>query len=148
MYEEIEEINNTLAVFPQFVNDSLYSDTAIFPYVADIGDHTMTFYSYDVGSSYITILLKQQSNPTIGTGHAIVFDLSQNIKYVISNAVQPTALTTALSYYVKTTALTTTLLDYVKTTALSSYVKITVLTIILLYYVRTTALSPYGKKTY
>ena len=77
----------------------------------------------------MTILLKQQPNPTIGSGHAIVFDLSQNIKDLISNAVQPTALTTALldyvkttdsSAYVTTTALTTALLDYVKTTALTT----------------------------
>jgi hypothetical protein len=75
IYQTIFSTLDLIGTLPQLVYSPIYSSTAIYPYVADIGEHTMTFYSYDVGSDFLTISLKQQTDPSKGTGHAIVLDI-------------------------------------------------------------------------
>ena len=88
-----------MSTLPQLVYSPIYSSTAIYPYVADIGAQTMAFYSYDVGSDFLTISLKQQTDPSKGTGHAIVFDIADGVKNLILNAIQPSVLQSSVSNF-------------------------------------------------
>ena len=78
------DIYDIIIHLPQVVRDNLYNPNAVYPFVADVIEKTITFYSYVAGSDYLTVLLKLQSDLTIGPGRAIEIDLSQDTKNKIS----------------------------------------------------------------
>ena len=98
---------------------------------------------------FLTILLKQQSDHSKGTGHAIVLDIAGGVKNLILNAVQPSVLQSSISNFTTSNYLNDTLLNYVKTTdlttTLSNYVKTNDLNTALLIYAKSSDLQPYAR---
>ena len=62
-----------------------YKTNALYPVNLTTNGSTLNVYSLDVNQDYLSLILRNYSNPTVGTGTTLYFDISDSLKTTINN---------------------------------------------------------------